>query len=104
MTLAQKMTTTEVIEALRHNRQRLADAGVIHAGVFGSMATGKARADSDVDVLVVLEPDDNRTIYDLVQIERTVAEAVPGPIDVAVEDQLKPKLRDRIISEAVMAF
>ncbi len=98
------MTTDEVIEALRRSRMRLTNVGVVHAGVFGSMATGRARDDSDIDVLVMLKPDNSRTVYDLVEIERAVAEAVPAPIDVAIEDQLKPRLRDRILAEAVMAF
>ena len=98
------MITDAVLASLRSHRERLARLGVIHAGVFGSTARGEARPDSDVDVLVVLSPDDRRTVYDLVEIEYAIAEVVPGPVDVAVADHLKPAIKQRVLADAVMAF
>ena len=98
------MTSDTAIAALRTHRDRLARLGVIHAGIFGSTARGEAGPDSDVDVLVVLTPDEHRTIYDLVEIENTIAEVVPGPVDVAVADHLKPAIKGRVLADALMAF
>lgn len=98
------MTRDAAIEALRSQRVRLAKLGVLHAGVFGSTARGEAGPDSDVDVLVVLAPDDKRTVYDIVEIEHTIAEVVPGPVDVAISDHLKPAIKGRVLADALMAF
>jgi uncharacterized protein with HEPN domain len=49
-----------VLERLRAHEGDLRRLGVVHAGVFGSVARGDARMDSDVDVLV--EPDADRPI------------------------------------------
>jgi predicted nucleotidyltransferase len=46
-----------VIDALRSHEGELRRFGVSHASVFGSVARGEARADSDVDVLVELDQD-----------------------------------------------
>ncbi len=98
------MTSDTVLAVLRANRDRLVALGVVHAGVFGSTARGEAGPDSDVDVLVVLAPDERRTIFDLVEIEHTITEVVPGPVDVAVSDQLKPAFKARVLADALMAF
>lgn len=47
----------EIIERLRQARPQLArEFGVTRLAVFGSYARGEQRADSDVDVLVEVEP------------------------------------------------
>jgi predicted nucleotidyltransferase len=96
--------SAQIIEALRQNQSRLEELGVVHAGVFGSTARGDARPDSDVDVLVFLAPDSHRTVFDLVRIEHAVEEVIPGPLDVAVADQLKPAISARVRAETVLAF
>ena len=96
--------TDTILSALLSHRARLSTLGVMHAGVFGSTVRGQARAESDIDVLVVLEPNERRTVFDLLGIEHAVAEIVPGPLDVAVADQLKPAIRDLVLADAVMAF
>ena len=97
-------TTDAILSALLSHRARLSKLGVVHAGVFGSTVRGQAHPDSDIDVLVVLEPNERRTVFDLVGIEHAVAEVVPGPLDVAVADQLKPAIRELVLADAVMAF
>jgi predicted nucleotidyltransferase len=96
--------SAEILKALRQIQTRLEELGVAHAGVFGSTARDDARPDSDVDVLVFLSPDPHRTVYDLVRIEHAVEELIPGPIDVAVADQLKPAISARVRAETVLAF
>lgn len=97
-------TTDTILSALVSHRARLTKLGVIHAGVFGSLARGEALPDSDVDILVFLEPNDHRTVFDLVEIEHAVAEVIPGPLDVAIADQLKPAIKDAVLADVVMAF
>lgn len=63
--------------------------------IYGSVATGSARPDSDVDVLVVFDGEGDQWAlwYDLgLLFEKEV--------DVVIEKNLIPVLRDRIIKEA----
>ena len=97
------MTKADVIAALERHRDLLHSFGGMHAAVFGSLARGDARSDSDVDLLVRLTPA-RRTVFDLVGLEQAIAEPIPGKVHVAIEDQLKPALRDSVHTDASYAF
>jgi len=89
--------------ALRHQRRRLLDAadkhGVGHLRAFGSVARGKAKADSDIDLLVDLKP--GRTLIDLAAFRREATEILDLPVDVTTADMLKEKIRDEALREAL---
>jgi len=48
--------------SMEEARAALAEVGVIHAGLFGSVARGEAGADSDIDVLVAFSPGQNASV------------------------------------------
>lgn len=59
-------STEEILERLRQARPLLArDFGVKRIAVFGSYARGEQRADSDVDVLVEVDPSIGLRFVDL---------------------------------------
>jgi predicted nucleotidyltransferase len=88
---------------LRHQRRRLLDAaerhGVSRLRVFGSLARGEAKAESDVDLLVDLKP--GRTLLDLAAFRREAAEILDLSVDVATTDMLKERIRDEVLNEAL---
>jgi uncharacterized protein len=94
----------DAITVLKRHKHQLRRLGVRRAAIFGSVARGEARADSDVDVLVELEPTARLTAFNLAGIYRTVAELFPGPVHVATADHLKPALRSAVLADAVYAF
>ncbi|MHB8576223.1 MAG: nucleotidyltransferase family protein, partial [Dehalococcoidia bacterium] len=66
--------------------------------VFGSVARGDARPDSDIDLLVKLDSD--RTVLDLSDLILDLEEALGRKVDVA--EILRPsRFGDRIQREAV---
>jgi predicted nucleotidyltransferase len=66
--------------------------------VFGSVAVGRARADSDVDFLVEFEPD--RTALDLCELILDLEEALNRRVDV-VQIRRPSPVAERIRREAV---
>jgi uncharacterized protein len=84
-------------------RERVA-RGVAHAAVFGSVARGDNRSDSDLDILVEFEPDADGTIYDYIRFKEYVASLFQGPVDVIDRAALKPHLRAPSVRDAVYAF
>ena len=50
------MTRDKIIEQLRQNEGRLKAKGVLHLALFGSRMRGDHRPDSDLDVLVDIDP------------------------------------------------
>jgi len=73
--------------------------GVVRASLFGSMASGEATAESDVDFLVEFE--EGRTLLDLSGLRLDLREVLQREVDVATPNSLHPQMRDRILSERV---
>lgn len=69
-------------------------------GVFGSYARGEQRPNSDLDIIVDLEP--GLTLIDLARLEDELSESLGLPVELAIKDALKPRIEKRILSEAIM--
>jgi predicted nucleotidyltransferase len=92
------------LDILRRDRKaeivRLAAMrGCRNVRVFGSVATGENRPDSDVDFLVDLEP--GHTIFDLARFLGDLRELLGTEIDVVESRSLHPYIRDRVLAEAI---
>ena len=92
---------TEV--ALREKRQQilaLAEKyGARNVRIFGSVARGEARPDSDVDFLVELEPD--RSLFDLGGLLYELQSLLGVEVDVVTENGLRARIRERVLREAI---
>lgn len=94
----------DVLEILRAHQDELVRLGVLHAAVFGSVARGVARTDSDVDVLLELDYDRPMGIFEYARLKLYLNEILGGAGDVVSRGTLKPLLRDSILRDAVDAF
>lgn len=94
----------EALRILKEHESELRRHGVRHAAVFGSVARGEARDESDVDVLVELDAEREISLFDYSRLRLFVSELFGGMADVANRGTLKPLLRDQILAEAVDAF
>jgi predicted nucleotidyltransferase len=97
-------TLDTVLDTLRAHEGELRRLGVSHAAVFGSVARGEARADSDVDVLVELDQDRPLGIFEYARLKIYINEILDGAGDVVNRRTIKPLLRDSILRDAVHAF
>ena len=73
--------------------------GARNVRLFGSTARGDSRPDSDVDLLVDLEPD--RSLFDLGGLLSEVSELLGREVDVVTEKGLRPRIREQVLREAV---
>ncbi|MCL5959164.1 MAG: nucleotidyltransferase family protein [Chloroflexi bacterium] len=73
--------------------------GAVRVRVFGSMARGLAGPESDVDVLVDLEP--GRSILDVIAIKQDLEDLLGREVDVVTEAAISPYIRDEVLKEAV---
>ncbi|HTW70075.1 MAG TPA: nucleotidyltransferase domain-containing protein [Acetobacteraceae bacterium] len=94
----------KVLTTLRTRETALAEMGVRHAAVFASVARGDNREDSEVNVIVDVDPDKVATIFDLGEIQQYLEEWLASPVDVARRDRLRPNVAAEVEREAVHAF
>jgi predicted nucleotidyltransferase len=67
--------------------------------VFGSVARGEADEQSDIDLLVEFEP--NRSLLDHAGLWVELQELLGVKVDVVSERGLKPRIRQRVLQEAI---
>lgn len=73
--------------------------GARNLRVIGSVARGEARPDSDLDLLVDLDP--GRSLLDHAALVIELETLLGCKVDVATERGLRPRVRDRVLAEAV---
>ena len=93
-----------VLETLRVHEPDLRRLGVAHAAVFGSVAQGQAGAESDIDVLVELDPSRPIGVFEYARMKLYIGELLDGPSDVVNRRTIKPLLQASILRDAVHAF
>jgi len=84
-----------------HRKDILAVAarnGAFNVRVFGSVARGDNRPDSDVDFLVNLEK--GRSLLDLARLLRELQTLLGTSVDVMTEAGLRPRIKDQVLREA----
>lgn len=90
-------------ELLKEKREVIlcicAKHGARNVRVFGSVARGEADEQSDIDLLVDMEPE--RSLLDLGGLLMDLQALLGLKVDVVTERGLKPRIRERVIAEAV---
>jgi predicted nucleotidyltransferase len=98
------MDRKEILARLRENETALRARGVSHAAVFGSRARGDHRQDSDIDIMIEVDPAAGIGVYEYVALKDYIAELFDGPVDVVSREGLKPYVRPAATADAIYAF
>jgi predicted nucleotidyltransferase len=98
------MNSDDVIATLRKHESSLRARGVLHAALFGSRARGDHRSDSDIDILIEIEPGAVTDVFSYAGLKRQIADLFPERVDVVNREALKPALRSLAMAEAIHAF
>jgi predicted nucleotidyltransferase len=94
------MTLEALLKAKRDEiLQVCAKYGARNVRVFGSVARGEADSQSDIDLLVEFEP--NRSLLDHAGLWIELQELLGVKVDVVSERGLKPRIRERVLQEAI---
>jgi len=102
--LLEAMDRSQIIRVLKAHEAELRRRGVEHAALFGSAARGDGRADSDIDVMLDLDPAARVTVFDYAEIVEYVRGLLGGRVDVANRETLKPHVRPSAERDAIRAF
>lgn len=77
-----------------------ARCGASDVRLFGSVARGEERGDSDIDFMVRLAP--GRTLLDLVRLESLLEQLLGRRVDVVTESSLAEPIRAHALREATL--
>ncbi len=76
--------------------------GIKRAAVFGSVARGEERGDSDVDLLVELhEP---LGLFKFAQLNYVLEDALEKKVDLVKNTSIKPAFKNNILRDAVYIY
>jgi uncharacterized protein len=98
------MDRSEAIATLRRSEPDLRARGVRRAAVFGSVARGDSRPDSDIDIMIEIDPEARPTVFDYAGLKDYIASLFDRPVDVVNRDGLKPYVRPAATADAIYAF
>ncbi|MCA6110205.1 nucleotidyltransferase family protein [Bradyrhizobium cenepequi] len=98
------MTRDEIIAAIRNNADAIKATGVSKLAIFGSRVRGDNRSDSDIDVLVEIEPDVSFSLLNLIGVEHIIEDATGLEAQATLRRSLTPRFAQRIADEIVEVF
>lgn len=89
-----------VLDQLAANAKELHSLGARSVALFGSFARNEATEKSDVDLLVDL---DEHTFDRYMDLKLWLEDLLERRVDLVLIDGLKPRVRDKILGEAIRA-
>jgi len=89
-----------LLQAKREDILRAAGKyGASNVRIFGSVVRGEADAESDIDLLVDMEP--GRTLFDLSELLMDLQDLLGRDVDIVTEKGLHDRIRERVLKEAI---
>ena len=104
MDTAEAVTADKVIAVLRAHEQWLRAAGLRTLWVFGTVARGEARPDSDIDLVAELDPAAKMDLLRLVGLEQQLGDLLGREVQILLEPIKKPRLKEEVERDRVRAY
>lgn len=98
------LTSNEIISFLKENKSFFRQSFYcIEIGLFGSFARNEQTKDSDIDILVVFEPN-TPDLYNVeIQLKAYLKKQFDREIDICSEKWIKPVFRQLVMRDAIYA-
>jgi uncharacterized protein len=98
------MTREEIIRAIRKNSEAIKAEGVTKLALFGSRARGDDHADSDIDVLIEVQPDASFSILNLIGVEHIIRDATGLETQATMRRSIPERFAKRIADDILEVF
>ncbi len=77
----------------------LKKAGVTRSSLFGSYVRGEEKEGSDIDMLVDFPK--GKSLFDFIGLQLKLEDTLNKKVDLGEYETLKPRIRDRVLSEQI---
>ena len=101
---AQRSQLDAVLETLSRHHGELTGRGVNHVWVFGSVARGDDREDSDIDLLVEIDPQSNISLSGFSRLRMDLEDMLGRKVDLGEWSTVRDEIDDDVRADAVMVF
>ncbi len=98
------MSRDEIIAKIRSSAPALRAEGVTKLAIFGSRAREDARQDSDLDILIDVDPDAKFSLLTLVGVEHIVRDATGLETQASMRRSLDSRMAERITDDIIEVF
>ncbi len=95
------MDRDEAIRILKDHEGEIRARGVTRLALFGSIVRNDARPDSDVDVVVDIEPGRKFSLIDHASLRVLLCDIFGCEADVVIREDLRPRFRDEVERDTV---
>lgn len=96
----QAPVATDVVRRLRRHQTAMAEKGLQHLYLFGSVSRGDARPDSDIDLAYELRPGAKLSLFEIGRIEGLIREVLER--DTKIDLVPRTSLHDHVAETASM--
>ena len=93
-----------IVAGLVRLKPALRAEGVTSLAIFGSRARGDHRPDSDLDVLIDVEPGRKFSLLDLVGVSHIISDALKVEANIFMRRSLAPQMAESIARDLVEVF
>ncbi len=98
------MDRNTVLSRLKAVEKELKARGVSHAALFGSVARGEQRPDSDIDIMVDIDPAASMGVYEYVAVVNFLEDMFSTRVDVSNRKAMRDHMRPNAERDALYAF
>jgi predicted nucleotidyltransferase len=98
------MTREEIIAKIQNNAAAIKAEGVTKLAIFGSRVRGDNRPDSDIDVLVEVEPDASFSVLNLIGVQHIIEDATGLQAQATMRRSITPRFAERIVDDIIEVF
>jgi predicted nucleotidyltransferase len=92
----------KILITIQKNADQLKTYRVKQVGLFGSYVHGRERAKSDIDILVEFQRG-GKTFDNYMGVKFFLEKTFHRKVDLVIKDSLKPRIKDRVLSEVSYA-
>lgn len=94
----------EIIAKLKETAPALQAEGVTRLAIFGSRARGAARENSDLNVLIEVDPDASFSLLNLVGVEHIIKDATGLNAQAEMHRSIEPRFARKIADDLIEVF